>query len=482
MQVLTKSAGKRSGKPVPDGIGRVLYLPAIEKVTPVLRRPEVRLRFINGVIAFADEFQRDLERSFRRFPRLKKGKLYRWLLSQSAVLGVSVMADRDQGLSVAERQLLKRQSRLPWYSKQLLLIARRERLLYSSGITAAILGLGLLFTVVFFATFRVNAYLAGRAPGRHVSAGPAPQIPDLPQSQQVWLVEKKDGFERYSNALRVVTSYETTSRPRQFQLVSHDLKQILPTMESAPKGILFHTSESNLVPFTPGNNTSITNISTYLLEYVRRNKSYNYLIDRFGQVYRIVPDNQVANHAGRSLWGDDQGLFIELNESFIGVCFEMRSGDAGREQLTEAQVISGRLLTGALRSLYQIPDADCTTHGLVSVNPDNMLIAYHSDWLTGFPFDALGLTDKAKVPPASLADIGFGYDAPTVELLGGKLTPGMTEALAQFNQTAAQLNLKPSELREQRRQLYLQHQERIRAGHDETKLPERSAPAEPSKE
>jgi hypothetical protein len=290
----------------------------------------------------------------------------------------------------------------------------------------------------------------------------------------VWLVEKKEGFERYSNGLRVVTSFETTNRPRQFQMVAHGLEQILPTVETRPMGIVFHSSESQLVPFTPGNSTSITNISTYLLEYVRQNKSYNYLIDRFGQVYRIVPDNQVANHAGRSVWGDDRGLFIELNESFIGVCFETRSVDTGRDQLTEAQVISGRLLTGALRNQYQIPDADCTTHGLVSVNPDNMVIAYHSDWIVGFPFDAMGLTDKGKVAPVSLAELGFSFDGGTLKRLGGRLTPGMSEAVTKFNRTAAELNLSPNDLRSRRRELYVQHQERIRAGRAETVLPEKS--------
>jgi hypothetical protein len=198
------------------------------------------------------------------------------------------------------------------------------------------------------------------------------------------------------------------------------------------------------------------------------------LIDRFGQVYRIVPDNQVANHAGRSVWGDERGLFIELNESFIGVCFETRSVDTGKDQLTEAQVIAGRSLTGALRSIYQIPDADCTTHGLVSVNPDNSLIAYHSDWIIGLPYEALGLTDKGKVAPASIAEIGFTYDGGTLQRLGGKPTPGMLEAVDRFNRLAAQLNLSPTDARRKLRDLYVGHQQRIRAGHDETQLPEKS--------
>lgn len=459
-----------------ESLARVSYLPAIEKIAPILRRPDVRLRFINNVIAYADNYQRELDQSFRRLPRLKKTRLFGWLLSLSVRQGVHHVAGSEAGITPDEREQLQKQSRLSWFSRKLLLIARREKLLFRSGMTAIALGLIGLFGIVFFATFRVNAYLRGPGPKGPVAnqSGETPQIPKLPQSDKVWLVEKKDGFERYSNGLRVVTSYETTNRARQFQMVAHGMERILPTVETAPMGIVFHSSESQLVPFTQGNSTSITNISSYLLEYVRQNKSYNYLIDRFGQVYRIVPDNQVANHAGRSVWGDERGLFIELNESFIGVCFETRSVDTGKDQLTEAQVISGRLLTGALRSLYQIPDADCTSHGLVSVNPDNSLIAYHSDWIIGFPYEAMGLSDKGKVAPASIAELGFAYDGGTLQRLGGKPTPGMLEAVEKFNQLAARMNMPPADARRQLHDLYVQHQQRIRAGHDETQLPEKA--------
>lgn len=476
MQALKQGVGKSSDKEKRDGAGRVLYLPVIEKIAPLIGRTDVRLRFISNVTGYADAYQRELERSFHRFPRLKRTRLYRWLLTLSVRQGVQQAVARETGLSDAERNGLTKVSTLSWWHRQVLAITRRERVLYFSSVGFVILGLGVLFSLVFFATYRVNAYLNSKSNGRRplVAGQDTPKLPDLPESQKVWLVDKKDGYERYSNGLRVVTSYETLSRPRQFQMISHGMDQVFATVETAPMGIVFHSSESQLVPFEPGNSTSITNISTNLLEYVRKNRSYNYLIDRFGQVYRIVPDNQVANHAGRSVWGDERGLFIELNESFIGVCFETRSVDTGKDTLTEAQVISGRQLTGALRSLYQIPDADCTTHGLVSVNPDNMLIAYHSDWITGFPYDAMGLTDKGKVPPPSLAELGFSYDGGTLERLGGSLTPGMTDAVQKFNQVTANSGMPAEQLRRKLHDQYVQHQERIRAGHADTVLPEKA--------
>lgn len=476
MQALKQGASKASNKDNTSRTGRVLYLPVIEKISPLIRRTDVRLRFINNVTSFADAYQRDVERSFRRLPRLKNTRLYRWLLSLSVRQGVNEATARETALSDEERTGLNKVSTLPWFQRQVLAITRRERVLYFSSLAVVLVGLGGLFGLVFFATYRINAYLTNKNNARRplVAGQETPKLPDLPQSQQVWLVDKKDGYERYSNGLRVVTSYETTNRARQFQMVSHGMEQVFTTIETAPMGIVFHSSESQLVPFEPGNNTSISNISTNLLEYVRKNRSYNYLIDRFGQVYRIVPDNQVANHAGRSVWGDERGLFIELNESFIGVCFETRSVDTGKDTLTEAQVISGRQLTGALRSLYKIPDADCTSHGLVSVNPDNMLIAYHSDWIAGFPYEAMGLTDKGKVPPPSLAELGFSWDGGTLERLGGSPTPGMTEAVQKFNALAAGSGMSTADFRRKLRDQYLQHQERIRAGHADTVLPEKA--------
>src|SRR5205085_5227695 len=100
----------------------------------------------------------------------------------------------------------------------------------------------------------------------------------------------------------------------------------------------------DMLPFTSDNNASIESRSRSLLEYVRRNKSYNYVIDRFGQIYRIVRDEDAANHAGNSAWSDSTATYVGLNESFLGVCLETKTAEA-EEQLTEAQLVAGRLLT-----------------------------------------------------------------------------------------------------------------------------------------
>jgi hypothetical protein len=52
----------------------------------------------------------------------------------------------------------------------------------------------------------------------------------------------------------------------------------------------------------------------------------------------------------------------------------------------------------------------------------------------------------------------------------------MTDAVEKFNQLAVSSNRSPEELRHQLREKYLSNQERIRAGHADTVLPEKANP------
>jgi hypothetical protein len=219
-----------------------------------------------------------------------------------------------------------------------------------------------------------------------------------------------------------------------------------------------------MLPFVEGNSGSIENRSKNLLAYVRDHKSYNYVIDRFGQIYRVVRDSDAAFHAGNSVWSDGDVTFVGLNESFIGVCFETKADVAeGGERLTEAQVLSGRLLTQVLRSRYQIKDSNCVTHGLVSVNPSNGRILFHHDWAQGFPFEALGLSDKYAVAPASVAELGFGYDSDIVSQIGGHVWPGVEAAETEFARHASEQNSKPDALRDRMRSVYRERMDAQRA-------------------
>jgi hypothetical protein len=251
---------------------------------------------------------------------------------------------------------------------------------------------------------------------------------------KVWLAESGDGYEFYSNGARVLTEFETEGKERRFY--SFPINALFNDSDEAetgskPIGILYHISESDLLPFAGKYNSSLQGRSRALLEYAREKGLYNYLIDRFGRTYRIVRDEQAANHAGNSVWADERNLYVNLSASFIGVCLEGKSetgAAVGPEGINEAQIYAARVLTAVLRSKYGIADANCVTHGLVSVNPSNRLMGYHTDWVAGFPFEAVGLTNKYDTELLAVSRLGFTYDQPYVNAAGGRRWPGLERA------------------------------------------------------
>jgi hypothetical protein len=161
-----------------------------------------------------------------------------------------------------------------------------------------------------------------------------------------------------------------------------------------------------------------------LLAYIRDNHAYNFVIDRFGRVHRVVVESDTAFHAGKSVWADARWVYVNLNTSFIGVSFEGETQDL-KENLTPAQIHSGRTLTEMLRSRYRIAAGNCVTHAQVSVNPDNMRIGYHTDWAANFPFQEMGLEDNYALPIPALYLFGYGYDPTFVESTGARLWKGL---------------------------------------------------------
>ena len=277
-----------------------------------------------------------------------------------------------------------------------------------------------------------------------------------PPPQNVWLVEEDVDGELWSNGLRVVTTFETPGSPRSYFAFPRDRSPPMPK-GGAPVGIVYHASQSDMVPLAREFNRNILSTTRDLLGWLSRREIYNYIIDRFGQVYRIVSDDGVAVHAGASIWADEDYEYLNLNESFIGVAFESR-GDAGREIVTPAQVQAALNLTDVLRSRHNIADQNCVPHGLVSVNATKKLIGYHADWARGFPFGALGLEDKYLLPPPSMTAFGFTYDEDLVERLGGELWPGVAQAERELKARAQEDGITPDVLRAR---LSLRYQQNI---------------------
>ncbi|MBL8150201.1 MAG: N-acetylmuramoyl-L-alanine amidase [Blastocatellia bacterium] len=283
--------------------------------------------------------------------------------------------------------------------------------------------------------------------------------------EKIWLVEKAEQYEQYSNGCRVLTAYETKSAQRDFySLKRKPTKQgthspveahrlvFYPEQHDNPIGILYHTTQSDILPFLPTYNQKLKGRTDYLLEYVKKEKLYNYLIDRFGRIYRVVDDSHYANHAGNSIWGDEESVYINLNNAFLGVAFEgMWSADVkfNPDEINEAQIYAGKMLTEVLRSKYRIKDINCVTHGLVSINPNDYLIGFHLDWATGFPFSKMGLRDKYLQAPPSISEFGFRYDKGFVKSIGGQVWPGITLAEARLRAEASDIGLSVEELRRQ---------------------------------
>jgi len=464
------------------------YSKVVERYAHLFDRPEIRLRFLNHTLALQTDCTDKLNRWLARFPFIKQSKFYESYYARLLDLLLYRLIVREINkylpASMGQRLRLLRQQKAPVAARVYFSFYQARHLFHVVGLALVVLLICGICSATVWSAHRVNNYLARRysktnptntgasSPGVVFGQTPANYLPDY-KPEKVWLVERKDNFERYSNGGRISTDYETDNHQRAYYVLPHMDGAInarakpISELRHDPIGLLYHTSESDLLPFIADNNESIETHTRGLLEYVRRNRSYNYVIDRFGQIYRIVRDGQAANHAGHSVWADKQGVYVGLNESFIGVCFETRS-DASVEQLTEAQLVAGRLLTQILRSRFQIDDADCVVHGLVSVNPDNMRICYHHDWVRNFPFAAMGLSDKYQVAPVAISEFGFTYDDDIIAQVGGAIWPGAVAALAEFNRRADTANLKADELRKQMRERYRQQMEFARKFRDTT--------------
>ena len=140
----------------------------------------------------------------------------------------------------------------------------------------------------------------------------------------IWLVEKTSDREFYSNRLQIITIHTIPNMPREYYRFPRDAKHLPANSKITNKisGILYHASESDIYPFMPEMNRTILKYSKKLIEFLLRNKSYHYFIDRFGRVYRLVQEDHAAFHAGNSIWADDEEVYLNLNHAFIGICFE----------------------------------------------------------------------------------------------------------------------------------------------------------------
>jgi hypothetical protein len=285
-----------------------------------------------------------------------------------------------------------------------------------------------------------------------------------PAPEKVWQVEASPQGELWSNGLRILTSYRVNTEPRRYLIFPREGSAPV-FVKDKPAGIVYHTSESDMAPFEPGHNSSILRNTRGLLRWLRKHGNYHYLIDRFGRIYRLVEESDVAYHAGKSIWADEDYYYLDLNDSFLGICFESEWKPQADEVelLTPPQIQAAMNLTDMLRAHYGISDTNSVPHGLISVNPKKMLIGHHLDWANGFPFAALGLTNKYEVPLPSIVGFGFSHDEHLVQSMKGDLWPGVEHAERELRMRARQKGVSSAMLRMELRRAYRRHRATLEA-------------------
>ena len=269
----------------------------------------------------------------------------------------------------------------------------------------------------------------------------------------VWQVEKTQDFETFSNGLRIDNRYAVSNDPR----VPYPVFGPIGTqsgLRTQPAGIVFHTTESDQANFEENQNGALKRIGKEVLSFVKRNRCYHFLIDRFGQVFRIVEESDVAYHAGNSVWADSGAIYVNLNTSFLGIAFETQTQPGDMPSANPAQIHAARVLTQMLRGKYRIPEANCVTHAQVSVNPDNMLVGYHTDWAGNFPFLEVGLNDNYTAPPPSIYAFGFDYNPIFVHQTGVRLWQGLALAEDQLRMQSTAQGLRLAQYRSILRKRY----------------------------
>ena len=257
----------------------------------------------------------------------------------------------------------------------------------------------------------------------------------------VWQVEQGQDADSFSNGLRIDNRFAVSNHPRSYRTLSLD-PDGTGAHGSTPVGIVFHTTESRQAPFEEQQNRVLQRIGQSMLEYVRQERAYNFVIDRFGRVYRIVVEGDAANHAGHSVWSDAKWIYLNLNESFLGISVEAGT-EAGQlePKMSAAQVRAAAMLTEMLRSRYGISADNCVTHAQVSVNPSNMRVGYHTDWASSFPFAHVGLPDNyARALPALIL-FGFQADPSFDRVAGARMAAAADLSEQQLRDQAAAADL-----------------------------------------
>ena len=90
--------------------------------------------------------------------------------------------------------------------------------------------------------------------------------------------------------------------------------------------------------------------------------SCHYLIDRKGQVLKMVNEKYIAWHAGKSKWKN----FLNLNKNSIGIELVNKGHEFGYEKFTRLQINQLIKLCLKLKKKYKIKDSNFVGHSDIS--------------------------------------------------------------------------------------------------------------------
>ena len=119
-------------------------------------------------------------------------------------------------------------------------------------------------------------------------------------------------------------------------------------------------------------------------------------------------------------------------------------------------------MTALLRQSFGIVEGNVVTHEMVSLNPANGLVGYHTDWRGRFPFSELGLPDNYRLAVPSIAEWGFRYDRRFVDQIGGQVWAGLRLAEKRFGREAGLRQVSLERLRKKRVARLREWMERLR--------------------
>jgi hypothetical protein len=300
-----------------NGIGAdttPIYSRVVENYALFFDRPEVRLSFVNNTRAKQAARQDRLQRRFGRFRFLGRTRLYDRVLEARCYSAILEEMRSMRSSLPKDRRHLPQQIQAPFSARLAFLIHQTRHAFYGTITVSMVMMLLVIYSFGMWSARAINKSLKDiygkELTAKTPSATPNPNNDIFLRSEKIFFYGNEGGYEKWSNGCVISTKYETDNHPRAYYTIPRGAESDGDQKTNKIAGIVYHTPESSMVEFIPDNNKAIQQSSRGLLEFVQRHKKYNYMINRIGEIYRIVRDDQTAIHAGNSLWAEDKNTYV----------------------------------------------------------------------------------------------------------------------------------------------------------------------------